>query len=124
MPKERDLTTQQRTAIEAHASGASLQEAGEAAGYAERGAYVTVHKLLKKAKAKEYLAELRVATTNDKIATISEIKEVLTGHLRGNQAASIMDQQRAASELNKMLGGHEPERHEVEFVINIGGNAE
>ena len=80
--------------------------------------------MLRNDKVSEYVESLKSSATSSTILTILERKEILTEITNGNKKVDPNASRQAIAELNKMDGGYEPERHEVEFIINIGGDAD
>jgi len=122
----KDLSPTQRKFAEIYASGRPAGRAYEEAGYSAKGASADSagSKLLRNDKVSEYVESLKSSATSSTILTILERKEILTEITNGNKKVDPNASRQAIAELNKMDGGYEPERHEVEFIINIGGDAD
>jgi hypothetical protein len=134
MSKVKELSAQQKRFCEGVARGRPKGRAYEEAGYAVKGDYAdqgAVKLISRNIKVRDCIAELTKEASKEAkkksvghILTIEERKAMLTRISSTNEDEDPNASRQAIAELNKMDGGYEPEKHEVEFIINIGGDAE
>ena len=120
------LSSRHRKFCEGIVAGKSNADAYTDAGYKSEGytASAAATRLLKNVKIQEAISSLHMKTENKLIMSITERKEMLSEIARHTKHESPQDAIRASAELSKMDGGYEPEKHEIEFIVNIGGDAE
>jgi phage terminase small subunit len=123
----KDLSEQQRILAQGKAKGMTDSDACKAAGYKAKSwqaACNQVARMMKNDEFKVYYDELTKKTEDSTVMSIVQRKEMLTRISDANEDEDPNASRQAIAELNKMDGGYEPEKHEVEFIINIGGDAD
>ena len=111
---------QERFCLE-YVTSSNATEAAISAGYSPKTAQVIASQNLSKLMIRERIQELQLQATNDRIATVSQRKEILTGIAQDahRQPITAQDKVRAIAELNKMEGDYAPEKHAVLGDIEI-----
>ena len=120
------LSPKQRKFCDLFLDGMPAGRAYEFAGYKARGddADCCAAKLQGNAKVKDYITSMNEKTESSTVMSVLERKEMLTRIAKRTEDECPQDAIRASAELSKMDGGYEPEKHEIEFIVNIGGDAE
>ncbi len=120
------MTEKHKRFAEFIVQGKNKGEAASLAGY--KGTLASTgtqaNRLLKNAEIVAYIKELSDEVRSSTIATAHEVKEGLTRMLKfaeaeGNCAGYAV----LATRLAKMDGHDEPEKHELDIEVTIGGNA-
>jgi phage terminase small subunit len=118
------MNDRQQKFVELVFAGRPAGRAYEEAGYRTRGAAADTgasRLLASNAEIKSYLAKMRAAAESKAVWGQSEkmdmLKRIATKQEHTEPRVSIA----AIAELSKMDGGYEPERHELEIIVTIGG---
>lgn len=121
----KELSERYQRFAESKAKGENHEDAIEYAGFKARGASARVQasKLLTNANIKAEIKRLREESRSSNVKSAQQVKEDLS---------SLMDSAKGekdytgfvslAGRLAKMDGHDEPERHQLEFEVNIGGD--
>tara|TARA_R110000796_G_scaffold122624_4_gene236949 strand:- start:263 stop:622 length:360 start_codon:yes stop_codon:yes gene_type:complete len=75
-------------------------------------------RLVTNGKISDHIAKLRKLAEADLIGTVKQRLERLWNITECGEDGDTI---RAIAEMNRMTGGYEPERHELEIIVTIGG---
>jgi phage terminase small subunit len=106
-------------------SGRPAGRAYEEAGYSQRGALAdaSASRLMTgNEMVKAHLAKLREAAEGQSVSTYKERLEILARIAIKQEHTDPRISIAAVTELNRMTGSYEPERHELEIIVTIGGS--
>jgi phage terminase small subunit len=79
-------------------------------------------RLMKNDEILSQIDALRERAAAKLVLSVADRLQMLTRMAEANETESPIDATRAVAELNKMTGGYEPERHELEIIVTIGGS--
>ena len=125
---KRNLSEKQERLAEAKARGLTDWEACKEAGYKSKtnqAASQTVRRMFTNEHFLAYIETIRDKSRTESVATAQDVKEGLTRMMLLAEAKEDFSGFTAlANRLAKMDGHDEPERHKLEFEVNIGGSTE